>query len=102
MHTTTTTEDDMNNLILDVPAIRADVDPRKLCMALIWLKGSTSVAEHTRIRESIMSRPGVVSIEPSARSSSLFIVRFDRNSTCASGIVGWLRKSGLPAVLVGC
>lgn len=92
----------MNNLTLDSSAIGADVDPRKLCLALIWLKGTSSTAERTRIRESILARPGVASIETSVRSSSLFIVRFDRNSTCASDIVGWLRKSGLPAVLVGC
>jgi hypothetical protein len=95
-------ENDMNNPTLDSSAIGTDLDPRNLCLALIWLKGSSSVAEQTRIRASILARPGVASIETSVRSSSLFIVRFDRNSTCASGIVGWLRESGLPAVLVGC
>lgn len=92
----------MNNPALESSAIGTDADPRKLCLALIWLKGFSSTAERARIRESIMARPGVASIETSTRSSSLFIVRFDRHCTCASGIVNWLRKSGLPAVLVGC
>lgn len=92
----------MNNPILDSSATGADVGQRDLCLALIWLKGSVSTAEQSRIRESILARPGVTSIETSVRSNSLFIVRFDRNSTCASGIVNWLRKSGMPAVLVGC
>ena len=92
----------MNELTHASSATVADAASRQLCLALIWLKGTSTPAERTRVRDSIMTRPGVVSIEPSARSASLFLVRFDRNSTCASGIVTWLRKSGLPALLVGC
>lgn len=92
----------MNNSTPDSSATIADTAARPLCLALIWLKGSTGAAERTRIRDAIMNRPGVASIETSSRHSSVLMVRFDRESTCASGLVGWLRKSGLPGVLVGC
>lgn len=92
----------MNNQTLDSSASGTEVDTHNPCLALIWLKGTTGGAEQTRIRDLILSRSGVASIETSARSAGLFIVRFDRNATCASGIVDWLRKSGLPAVIVGC
>ena len=92
----------MNTPAPGSPAQGADIAAHKPCLALVWLKGSTSATERTRIREAIMKRPGVTSIETSSRHSSVLMVRFDRESTCASGIVGWLRNSGLPGVLVGC
>lgn len=92
----------MNNPTHESSASGTGVDTHKPCLALIWLKGTTSGTEQNRVRELVMSRAGVASIETSARSAGLFIVRFDRSATCASGIVGWLRKSGLPAVIVGC
>jgi hypothetical protein len=95
-------EDHMNTLVRDPSEAVTLSDSPKLCLALIWLKGSISADERARIQHSIMTRPGVASIEPSSKHASLLLVRFDRNSTCASGIVGWLRNSGLPAVLVGC
>lgn len=90
----------MKNTTLESSAPVVEAPP--LCLALVWLKGSSGAAERTRIRDAILNRPGVASIETSPRHGSVLMVRFDRKSACASGIVAWLRKSGQPGVLVGC
>lgn len=92
----------MNELNNDSSPTTTAINWRPPCLALIWLKGPSTIDERARIRDSMLTRPGVVSAEPSARSANVLMVRFDRDCTSALNIVAELRRAGLPAVLVGC
>ena len=87
-------------------ALREDArlqrDFRKICLALVWVKGDPAPEPYEEVIAALRARPEVESAERAPGKANVVMVRFDRSCTSASDIVFELRRSGVAAVLVGC
>jgi hypothetical protein len=81
---------------------RADRETRKICLALLWVKGNSGPERCEEVIATLRARPDVESAERAAGKANVVMLRFDRSGTSASDIVLELRRSGVAAVLVGC
>jgi len=77
-------------------------DIRKICLALVWIKGDSAPERREEVIAALRMRPDVVSAERAQGKANVIMLRFDRSCTSASDIVLELRRSGVAAVLVGC
>jgi hypothetical protein len=77
-------------------------DIRKICLALVWLKGDSAPERREEVIAALRMRPEVVSAERAQGKANVLMIRFDRSCTSASDIVLQLRRAGVAAVLVGC
>jgi hypothetical protein len=75
---------------------------RKICLALVWIKGDSASERREEVIAALRARPDVESAERARGKANVIMLRFDRSCTSASGIVLELRRSGVAAVLVGC
>lgn len=81
---------------------RVQRDIRRICLALVWVKGDLPPERCEEVIAALRMRPDVESAERAAGNANVIVMRFDRNCTSASDIVLELRYSGVAAVLVGC
>jgi hypothetical protein len=81
---------------------RLQRDFRKICLALVWVKGDPAPEPCEEVIAALRARPEVESAERAPGKANVVMVRFDRSCTSASDIVFELRRSGVAAVLVGC
>ena len=81
---------------------RVQSDIRKICLALVWVRGESTPERLEEAIAALRVRPGVASAERAQGKANVIMMRFDRSCTSASDIVLELRRSGVPAVLVGC
>lgn len=77
-------------------------DIRKICLALVWLRGDPAPERRDEVIAALRMRPEVVSVERAKGKANVVMIRFDRSCTSASDIVLELRRAGVAAVLVGC
>jgi hypothetical protein len=75
---------------------------RKICLALVWIKGDSAPERREEVIATLRARPDVESAERARGKANVIMLRFDRSCTSASGIVLELRRLGVAAVLVGC
>ena len=92
----TVTEHDFRN------DARVQREIRKICLALVWVKGDAAPERREEVIAALRVRPGVESAERALGKANVVMLRFDRSCTSASDIVLELRRSGFAAVLVGC
>ena len=87
-------------------AVRNDAgiqrDIRRICLALMWLKGDSAPERREEVIATLRMRPEVESAERAQGKANVVMIRFDRSCTSASDIVFELRRAGVAAVLVGC
>jgi hypothetical protein len=81
---------------------RAQRDTRKICLALVWVRGDPGPKRCEEVIAALRARPDVESAERAPGKASVVMLRFDRSCTSASDIVLELRRSGVAALLVGC
>jgi hypothetical protein len=81
---------------------RVQRDIRKICLALVWVKGDSAPERCEEVIAALRAHPDVESAERAPGKANVIMMRFDRNCTSASDIVFELRRSGVAAVLVGC
>jgi hypothetical protein len=77
-------------------------DIRKICLALVWVKGDSAPERREEVIAALRARPDVESAERARGKANVIMLRFDRSCTSASEIVLELRRLGVAAVLVGC
>jgi hypothetical protein len=82
--------------------VRVERDMRKICLALVWVRGDSAPERREEVIAALRMRPDVESAERAEGKANVIMMRFDRNCTSASDIVLELRRSGVTAVLVGC
>ena len=75
---------------------------RKICLALVWIKGDLAPQRREQVIAALRARPDVESAERARGKANVIMLRFDRSCTSASDIVLELRRLGVAAVLVGC
>jgi hypothetical protein len=75
---------------------------RKICLALVWIKGDSASERREEVIAALRARPDVESAERARGKANVIMLRFDRSCTSASEIVLELRRLGVAAVLVGC
>jgi hypothetical protein len=86
-----------------IPAdARVQRDIRRICLALVWVRGDSAPERCEDVIATLRMRPDVVSAERADGKANVIMMRFDRNCASASDIVLELRRSGVAAVLVGC
>jgi len=81
---------------------RVQGDFRKICLALVWVRGDSAPERCEEVIAALRARPDVESAERAPGKANVVMLRFDRSCTSASDIVFELRRSGVAAVLVGC
>jgi hypothetical protein len=81
---------------------RVQRDIRKICLALVWVKGDSAPERCEEVIAALRAHSDVESAERAPGKANVIMMRFDRNCTSASDIVFELRRSGVAAVLVGC
>jgi hypothetical protein len=81
---------------------RVQRDVRKICLALVWVRGESAPERCEEVIAALRARPDVESAERAAGKANVVMLRFDRSCTSASDIALELRRSGVAAVLVGC
>lgn len=88
------------------PAFRNDAriqrDIRKICLALVWVKGDSAPERREEVITALRMHPEIESAEHAQGKANVVMIRFDRSRTSATDIVLELRRSGVAAVLVGC
>jgi hypothetical protein len=79
---------------------RVKRDIRKICLALVWVKGESAPERCKEVIAALRVRPEVESAERAPGKANVVMMRFNRSRTSASDIVLELRRSGVAAVLV--